>query len=809
MSYLGLGLLSAATLAFEITLMRVFSVAQFYHFAFMIVSLALLGFGASGTALTFFPQVVEQALWGKLAISAWGFALTAIGSYALTNVVPFDSFRVARDWRQGSILALHYVALSIPFLCSGVAVGLLLSSRTHRVARSYAANLTGSAIGCLLAVVTPSWVGEEGTILFSVALGIAATVVFAFPLVFRSHGIERAKFALLQAAQVGAVVALAAVVRQPPAFLQVRMSPYKSLSYLLLYPDAEVLFRRANGFSRVDVVRSDSIRSLPGSGFRCAADLPTQLGLTVDGEDMSPISQVEVGLAPLPFTDCLLTALPYRLRPEASALVLDPRGGFDLLVALSEGAQTVTAVEPNPLIVRAVREQGAWAGALLEDPRVDVVEEMGRAYVRRTGRRYDVVQLALTSSQRPVMSGAYSLAEDYRYTIEAFTDYMSVLEDAGLLVITRWLQVPPSESVRAFALAVEAIERNGGSPRLSLVALRSYQQMLILARQGSFTARELAAIRRFAATRAFDLVYLPDLRPEEVNRHNVLDEPVYSQACLALVSAEDREAWYRTRPFNVKPPEDDWPFFGHYFKWRQAPDVLAMAGHIWQPFGGMGYFVLLALLLLAILAAGVLIVAPLALRRRSVQQQGQPVAVVLAYFALLGLGYMAIEVPLLQRFILFLAHPAYAIAVVLFALLLFSGIGSVLSHRVRLDVVLAILPLLTVAYALGLPSLFRLVLSAPLGIRLAVAVMALAPPGMLMGMPFPKGLGLLERRAPMLVVWAWGANGAVSVVASILAALIAFDLGFTPVLVGGALCYAGAWVMARILGRTPAARAHR
>jgi hypothetical protein len=170
---------------------------------------------------------------------------------------------------------------------------------------------------------------------------------------------------------------------------------------------------------------------------------------------------------------------------------------------------------------------------------------------------------------------------------------------------------------------------------------------------------------------------------------------------------------------------------------------------------------------------------------------------------------MAIEIPLLQRFILFLAHPAYAMAVVLFALLFFSGIGSVVSHRVSLGVVLAILPVLTLTYALGLPLLFRLALSASLGVRLAVAVLALAPPGLLMGIPFPKGLALLERRAPTLVAWAWGANGSISVVASILAALVAFDLGFTAVLVGGALCYAGAWVMARSLGRIPAACAHQ
>jgi hypothetical protein len=177
----------------------------------------------------------------------------------------------------------------------------------------------------------------------------------------------------------------------------------------------------------------------------------------------------------------------------------------------------------------------------------------------------------------------------------------------------------------------------------------------------------------------------------------------------------------------------------------------------------------------------------------------------LGYFALLGLGYLCVEIPLLQRFILFLGHPAYAMATVLFALLLFSGLGSLISRRVPLRLVLLLLPALVGGYALGLPVLFGLTLAAPLEGRLIVTVAALAPPGLLMGMPFPKGLALLERRAPALIVWAWGVNGAVSVVASILAALLALSSGFLAVLALGAACYVGAWatLMALRVTRSP------
>jgi spermidine synthase len=798
LTYLGLFLLSAATLIFEINLTRIFSVAQFYHFAFMVVSLALLGFGASGIFLTFSRRADRLE---SLPYSGWGFALSAIGSYALTLYVPFDSFRIAHDWRQGVVLALHYVALAIPFFCSGAAVGLLLATRPEEANRTYAANLIGSAIGCLIAVVVPSLVGGEGTVLLSAALALLSALILQHYGIHNTRYVFRIAYCVLRITQAVLVLIFILAAFWTPPFLEIRLSPYKSLSYALLYPDAELVFQRWNGFSRVDVVRSQSIRGLPGSGFRCSVLPPPQLGLTVDGDDLNFVSRAEPGFTTLAFTDCLLTTLPYRLRPDARALVLEPRGGFDVLVALAEEAKMVTAVESNLLIVEAVRAQGEWAAGLYDDPRVTVVVEEGRVYARRAREQYNVVMLSLTAPQRTVTSGAYSLAEDYGYTVEAFADYLARLDEGGLLVVTRWLQVPPSEAIRAFALAVEAVERSGGEPEASIVALRSYRQMLILARRGPFTAGELEAIRAFAAPRAFDLVYLPDIRPHEVNRYNVLPEPDYYCACIGLLEAEDRNDWYQAYPFDVEPPRDDRPFFGHFFKWGQASEVLAMAGHTWQPFGGAGYFVLLTLLALAVLAAGALILLPLAARGR--MRRGKALGATLGYFALLGMGYLCVEIPLLQQFILFLGHPAYAMATVLFALLLFSGLGSLLSRRAPLWLVLILLPVLVGGYALGLPALFKATLAAPLETRLIIAVIALAPPGLLMGMPFPKGLALLEQRTPAIVAWAWGVNGAISVVASILAALLALSFGFSAVLAVGASCYVGAGVTAAAL------RSHR
>lgn len=785
---LGLFLLSAAALAFEVNLTRIFSVAQFYHFAFMTVSLALLGFGASGTLLSLIPGLARRPV-RTLVILSWGFALTAVGSYCLTLLVPFDSFRVALSPGQWGVLALHYLALSCPFLCAGGAVGLLLTLRPERVGRTYAANLAGSAAGCVLAVTAPTLVGAEGVVLLSAALAGLASISFAV-----KRGGRGVRFLALQATLV--LVVLFAAWRLP-AFLELRLSPYKGLSYAFRYPDARLLLRGWNGFSRVDVVEATAIRSLPGQGFGCTGQPPPQRGLFVDGDDLSPITQVTDPADLRPLTDCLLSTLPYRLRPGARALVVEPRGGFDLLVALAEGAERVTAVEPNPLVVGAVQAQGPWAGELYDHPQVELFQEEGRAFLARSGPHYDVIHLSSPGTYRPITSGAYSLAEDQRHTVEGFVAALHRLDEGGLLVVVRWLQVPPSESLRAFALAVEAVERSGGDPDQSLVALRSYNQMLILARQGPFTDQELEQVRAFAASRFFDLVYAPGIQPEEVNRFNVLPAPDYYRAFVDLLEAEDRSAWLAAYPYDVAPPSDDRPFFGHFFRWRQVREVLAMAGHVWQPFGGAGYLVLLGLLGVATAAAGVLVLLPLA-GLRSTQPALPRVRAFarLSPFGLLGLAYLLVEIPLLQRFILFLGQPAYAMATVLGVLLLFSGLGSLLSARVPPGLGMGILIGLVLLCWAGLPLLSGSLLALSFPARLAVAVAGLAPLGTLMGMPFPRYLTLLQEEAPGLLPWAWGVNGALSVIASILAALVALSWGFGAVLALGALCYLGAWVTA-------------
>jgi hypothetical protein len=788
---LSLLLISAATLTFEITLTRLFSVAQFYHFAFMIVSIALLGFGASGTALTLFPLLGRKDPRRALGLLGLATSLSILGSYLLTNQLPFDSFSIAWDRRQVAILVLHYLALATPFFCSGMAIGLLLDVYPNSAGGTYALNLLGSALGCAFAMLAPPFLGAEGTVALSSGLVTLGALVSLRNGGSSSWRFEAAAVLLLIIVSLDLGPRFAG--RPGLPFMELQLSPYKGHSYALQYPNAEVVYRRWNAFSRVDVVRSEGIHSIPGLSYRYLEPLPRQDGLYVDGDDLSALLPEGADMS---FSSSLPVGLPFELRPGAEALILEPRGGLDVLSALALSAENVTAVESNPLIVAAGEH-------IYNRPNVQVVLEAERSYLRRErDTTYDVIVLSLANSYHPVRSGAYSLAEDYRYTVEAFQDILTRLRPDGLFSVTRWLQDPPSEDLRTFALAVTALERSSGDPEAQIVAFRGYNTITILVKKRAFTADELGTIRAFLSERAFDLVYAPDISPEETNRYNILPEPIYYQAYSELLKTEPRQAFYDAYPFDVRPPTDDHPFFGHFFKWSQTEQIIAELGRTWQPFGGAGYFVILALLALAAILASVIILLPLAVRKPSNETGVQQLSIArpLLYFGLIGLGFLLVEIPLLQRFILYLGNPSYALTAVLFSILLFSAVGSRLSQRMPHHAALLSLVLIVFIAPFALPSFFSLTLGLPFFLRLLLTALILAPIGFLMGIPFPAGIQWLQSLSAYdqsagggtHIPWVWATNGAASVMASVLAALLALTFGFNWVLRLGALCYAGA-----------------
>lgn len=811
-------LFSAAALLFQVILTRLFSIAQFYHFIFLIISIAMLGYAVSGVVLAFRPGLQPKIALRLFENCAVGATITLLASYLILNNLPFDSFSIAWDVRQIALFSLNYLALSMPFFFSGLALGGLLGAFPEEVGKIYAWNFLGAGLGCLGGLVLPGWVGGEGVILAcSVALALCAlpgSEEFILNRLQKGRGDWKAwtrLFAmLLWLVFCGVELTARYQGRAQVSVLDLRLSPYKSLSYALQYPDAVRLWQRWNAFSRVDVVRSSLIRSLPGLSFKYLKPPPPQDGLFIDGDQLSPLLRASADLS---FMDYLPQSVAFWLRPRGRTLLLEPRGGLDVLLALHQGAQSVVAVEANPLVVQT-------AETIYAQPNVVTFIEDQRSFIRRTSQQFDVIVVSLTSSFQPVRSGAYSLTEDYRYTLESFSELIQLLHPDGVLVFNRWLQKPPSESLRAFATVVETLEVLDLNPAKQVVVLRGYALATFLVKRQPFTKSELDTIRRFADSRAFDLIYAPDLREEETNRYNVLAESLYTPAFRAVLDAPNRQAFYRAYPYDVRPATDDHPFFAHYFKWSQIRQTLAEFGQSWQPFGGAGMLVVMGLLGFVVGLGGLLVGLTAWLVRKSlhsatkarlnspISSGNQPVSFInrietkldraaSVYFTAIGFAYLLVEIALIQRFQLYLAQPAYAVAGVLFSLLFFSGFGSLNAGRIGLRWALPLLSIWIATSGWWLKTLFSETMALPLSARMVLMALAIAPGGFLMGIAFPGGLRFWfsEETHRCWLPLIWSLNGAASVIASVGAMLLALNAGFSWVLGCGAILYATAAIM--------------
>lgn len=782
----------------QVALTRIFSITQSYHFAFLVISLALLGFGASGSLLALSPRFQGPGMWPWYAV---GYGVSTVLGYALVNLYPFDSYAIAWDSTQAYLLIANLLALALPFLFAGALVGSMLTDAAGDAGRVYGANLVGSGAGAALGPVVISSVGSERAVLLCGALAAGAGLVLAAaiptvgttarppadaPAGRRGPALTSASPAVL-ASLVALVGCLGLVLAFPPQ-LEAQPSPYKALSHLRRNPEARILATRQNAQARLDIVSSPTIHSAQGLSLSYAGDLPRQAGLLVDGDNLLPVP--EAARAPRELARALPVAVAYAVRPEARTLLLGSGGGMEPWAALANGAREVTVVEPNELVAQALRSDlRSWAG-LAGDPRVRIEQDEIRTFAQRSDARYELVELTLAMNYRPISSGAFTLTENYALTVEAFRSYLQLCGQDGLLVVTRWLQSPPSESLRTLGLIIEALGNR--APVDHVVAFRTFQTVTFLVKPRPFSAEETSALLHTIDRLRYDLVLAPRMPAGMLNRYARLPAPVDHQLSLRLATTDDRSAFYSGYDFEVSPPTDDRPFFFHFFRWEQTPAVLEELGRRWQPFGGSGYFVLLVLLAFAVTAAVTFIVAPLALRarfRQALRQAGRGrVARALGYFTAIGLAFLLVEVALIQRFILVLGQPTLTVSSVVGSLLLASGLGSSLSARlpwraaiVALAALLAVYPWLA---TLLTPSLLEL----PLPLRVAAVALLIGPVGLLMGVPLARGVQAL-RGDGVLIPWAWAANGSASVVSAVLAAILSLSVGFTPVLLVGGTLY--------------------
>lgn len=791
---IAIGFLSAATLLFETGLTRYLAVAQFYHFAFLVISLALLGFGASGTLIAVFPRIKEYPLERTLAWIGIGMAGCIWASFLVVEWLPFDSYSIAWERRQLLFFLIYYFAISLPFLVSGLGLGTALAVVEKGHHRIYAANLAGSGLGVLLA---PSIMGLSGVVgLFIICTLVCLgswTVLEVKPLGSKSRWLGGALVLIGLLAWTN----LAARNSRGASPLGFQISPYKGLAYARQYPGSKLVFGKWGRSSRVDVIAGGGTHRLPGLSYAYSGGIPEQLGLTIDGGALQPITLLsgkgfEAG-------QWLPEWWALSLLDSPDALVLEPGGGFGVLQLLESSPGSVTAVMPDPLLLEAV-EETAGEDQVFQRPELTLVVDNPRAFLAGEDELYDLVYLPLTDEYQPVSNGFYSISEDYSLTVEGFQAGLKRLAPGGVWVASRWLQNPPSEGLRLITTLYEGLKGLGHSrPEEAIVVHRGIQTITAAVRPDGWEQRDLEDLREFLDRARYDLVWSPDITPDQANRWNQLEEPLYYQEISALFQAAELEDFTRAYPYDISPPTDDQPFFFHFFTWAQTPAILASFGKTWQPFGGSGYFVLLFLLLLVLILSSLLILIPLWLVRRAGGKQHQASGPVFLYFGSIGIGFMFLEIPLINQWRLFLQEPVYAFSLIVGILLLSSGLGSLAAEQDWTGRGMTV-PLLFLAGAgsITLSILDKgMILSWPVWLRILAACLGLAPLGFSLGTFFPRGLSWVKEAHPALVPWAWAVNGSASVIASVLAALISLQAGFPLVLLLGGALYGGAWMIRR------------
>ena len=760
----GLALTSFATLLLELSLTRLFSVVLFYHFAFLAISIALLGLGAGGVFAyllkTRLAPVETRELGARLCMA------NAVVVVVVLEVVLHVPVSLDVSGRNFLRLTALYLAAAVPFFLTGLLFSVVFAREPRRIPRLYGADLCGGALACLAVVPVLNWLGGPNAILVSAIALAVASIIWAETRSARKHAswLGLALVALTAANYSGRLIDViyAKGMFRDPAWVE---------------------FERWNALSRVEVDRQGQAKAIvidaDASTYIMNADLSHWRGTIWEHNLMA---------AP--------PALANVLRPHGDYAIIGPGGGVDVLRAVANGSTTVTGIEINPIIATTIM-RGRYADysqRLYERPDVHIHVGDGRSFMRAATQRYDVVQMTLVDTWASTAAGAFALSENNLYTVEAFREYFEHLKPDGMIAITRWEFRHPREALRVVAVAMEALHRLGvANPARNFIVASQGDldadgiPVVVLAKKTAFTADEEAAvIRHFDHYWELNSLYLPS-QPG----NNPFSD---------LIASNDPYAFARSYAYNVAPVTDNAPFFFFTLKAGQIlGDKGLREGIDWKV--NLGVLVLFLVLIISLLAVLGFLIFPLAWKGKRARQSAFP----LLYFVAVGLGYILVEIAFIQRFVLFLGHPTYALTVVIFLLMLSSGAGSLFSRLWLPRAEMGWLPLLLViatllCYVIFLPSRLALLVGLPIAYRLVISAILLIPLGFVMGMPFPTGLrALAEAPVPEFptvsdnaVEWAWAMNAAASVLGSVLAMVIAIQFGLTATLACGAAAYLAA-----------------
>jgi len=797
-------LLSAGLVGFELVLLRILAIAQWHHFAYFIISTALLGFGVSGTFLVFAGKGLRRRFGTSTTLLTLAFALSIYICARGAQSLPLDPQFVLYDSGQVGMLIAYHLLLLVPFLLGAAVLGLSLMHDRGRIHVVYGANLVGSGIGGLGVVLLMFVLPVEDVLLITSILGLAAGAAWAVGATqrssaswWRSSDAQGASERPTPAGLVWAVVAASAVsllvlvLAWPMA---IRIDPHKPLARARLLErqgDAEHLLTVSSPRARLDVFDSPLFHDALFAGFTALVPPPPQLTIYADGWAVGTVFKIR-DPSEAEILDHTLMSVPYRLIDRPRVLLLGEVGGTNIWLAERWEAHSVTAVQGNPQLVDLmVGPLSSPSGGVFERPGVETIAEDPRLFLDADRGHYDLIQLVTAEGMSVGTSGLMAIHEDYLLTREGIAAALRRLSPNGLLAVTRQQQDPPRDNVKLLLTLAEGLELLGVTdPGAHIVQLRNYLAVITLASSRSLDAERCAAVLDVANELQLDVEWLPLPGYQPTEPYARISGPPGETFSYYHYAA--REAFSPRRAdfidqwaYDVRPPSDDRPYFYNFFRWGSIPALQGAYGETWFRRVELGYIAVLAILAEVVVLGGLLILLPLLFRkRRTPAPRGGRLATGV-YFFVLGLAYMSLEMVLIVRFTHFLGDPILSAAGVVSAFLVLSGMGSLLGRRVfrsagrAIAVAAAGITILGTAYAFVLPSLFTAAGTWTMVGRMTLTMVLVAPLAFLMGIPFPTGMSRIARARPALVPWGWGVNGFASVAAPPVGILLATSIGLT------------------------------
>ena len=784
-------LVSAVLISCEILLIKMFSIQYWHHFAYLIISVALLGFGASGTFIFLFRRTLKNNISAIFYIfPLLLFSSIWINVY-LGRVITFNPLMII--WQASEILNLIYVILAmfVPFFLGAVCIGLGFLAFPDNVHKIYFSNLLGSGLGPLLTLLTVLHLSLH-EIIFIVSL---MSIVASFP---------SAENRLRKS--VSLIILIAAF----PLYLiflhdtPVKMNPFKDLPRAESLKEAKKEFQEFGPLGLVTVIDSPAYHYLPDLGLNCPYSLPEQKGLFLDGNTVGAINRFSGKPEELHFMEYRTNSLAYQLLTNPEVLIIGGGGGTEILGAKYYRAKNVSVVEMNGDIIRLMQDRyRRFSGNVYNPDECQIFIEDGRGYLQRTKEKFDLIQLSVSQSMDSASSGVYSLNENYLLTREALRTCINRLNPGGLISISQWIKDPPRESMKLLAMAIDALEAEKKNAPESIIMIRSWQTATLLIKNGIFSPGEIEKTKTFCKDRLFDLCYYSGITRDETNVINRMNESYFFVAAKKLLSKE-REQFYQEYPFDIRPATDNKPFFSHFFKTSILEKYLSSEGRSVIPFMDWGYILVWISFLILVLLSIIFILVPL----RLTGQSSRGTFPVFVYFGSLGLAYMFLEISFLQQFIRYLYDPVFSATVVISSFLVYSGIGSLIGDKIRqagprhISIFIIFIVVMGGFYLAADPFLQRALSGLSLWIRMLICSLLIAPLAVPMGIPFPSGLSKLRRAQEDLIPWAWGVNGFFSVIGASGTVLIAIGLGFKVVILFALTLYILSGITYILVGST-------